>query len=354
MDIREFFTNVLTEQGKLFKPRFFPDEASEIQVFELEETYLQIRLLQMFLKQTRELYKTRYPIVHALFRFSGLEGQVEVNQLVTPLAPGQTRSERLNRVISLNQNLLGPILYRGGSVELLIGLYSAPASDWAERFLNLAQEVSALAMQAQLTTAISIAKPIKASVEGLLGANDIDLKLGLNIDLRPNKWLQPGYLAIIDAPANEIQTIELFVDDGALYTRRGPYDEHDLLLLAVEAYSQRGDWQQLGLGGLWKRLIEIAAMSDSKDAVTERYIQFSGAVMGSEDLSWADRQAICQLAQRRVVGIRKSRTIDFLAGVKAGDADVLEPLMEVSSSDLMRTIPRTKRSVQEMVSVDWL
>jgi hypothetical protein len=84
----------------------------------------------------------------------------------------------LTDIVTLNQTLLGPVLYRGGDLKLMLGLYAVPGEDWAQRFIKVAEGVSQLAMNAPLATAVSMAGIIKTSVENSLGSDGLDLAWG--------------------------------------------------------------------------------------------------------------------------------------------------------------------------------
>jgi hypothetical protein len=85
--------------------------------------------------------------------------------------------------------------------------------------------------------------------------------------------------------------------------------------LAIEVSSQRSDWQALGYGSLWQKLLKTAAEADDIQAVKDSYTTFSGAILASDDLSWSDRSAIVATAQQRIKAIRDARSgADFFDG----------------------------------------
>jgi hypothetical protein len=268
----------------------------------------------MFLKNRRELFKTHYPVVNAQMSFAGLDGDVEVNFIVQPALPTQSDQAALVDVVTLNQTLLGPVLYRGGDLKLMLGLYAVPGEDWAQRFIKVAEGVSQLAMNAPLATAVSLASVVKTSVENSFASDGLDLRLGLDGELQAGNWLKPGYLVMIAAPDNAVNPGSLRVDEGELRDAAGKiYTEHDYLVLAIEVTRQRSDWQSLGYGTVWQKMLKTAADSDDVQAVRDSYTAFSGAILASSDLSWSDRSAIVAAAQQRVKEIRELRSgADFI------------------------------------------
>jgi hypothetical protein len=351
--ISDLFRQALRDERKVLRPYFFPTAQAEPVKLVTEESYLRLRLARMFLKNRRELFKTHYPVVNALMRFAGLDGEVEVNFIVQPQLPANGGGG-LTDIVTLNQTLLGPILYRGGDLKLMIGLYAAPGEDWAQRFIKVAEGVSQLAMNAPLATAISMAGIIKSSVESSLGGNGLDLKLGLDKELTQSAWLTPGHLVMIAAPDETVNASALKVEDGELRAASGSvYTEHDYMVVSIEVSSQRSDWQSLGYGSGWQKLLKTAAEADDIQTVKDSYTTFSGAILASDDLSWSDRSAIVATAQQRIKAIRDARTGgDFFDGMKG-----MEALMEIETLVNAEPVLSTEAPAQtaaELLQSDWI
>ncbi len=359
IDLPALFRKALRDEQKVLRPYFFKDDGARPQDLAAEEVYLRLRLSRMFLKYRRELFQNKYPVVNALMRFSGLEGKVEVNYLAKPELPGENDETKLDDIVTLNQTILGPVLYRGGDLELMLGLYAAPADDWAQRFISLAEGISQLTLNATLSTAISIAGKVKSSVIDSMAGDGLDLKLGLDMELRQNRWLAPGYLVMIAAPEQEIDQSKLSVVDGELLDEGSNiYTRHDYIVLAIEIGEERSDWQSLGYGELWQELLQTAAEADDIKTVEQAYLTFAGAIMASKDLSWNDRKGIVSLAQKRIKAIRDARApVDLFEGLKGLD-DLVEyeaQVQEIIDEDT-GVIPRVGADVsgEDLLQTDWL
>lgn len=354
LDFRQLFRNALRDESQVLRPYFFPDEYADPQKLVAGETYLRLRLARMFLRHRRELFTTQYPVLHALIRFAGLDGQIEVHYVARPELAGNGDPRDLDQVVALDQTLLGPILYRGGDLTLVLGLYAAPADDWAQRFIGLAEGISQMTVNATLTAAVSMASTVKQALENTLGQEGLPLKLGVDQELKENVGLAPGYLVMIAAPEDELDRDELVVEEGELLTRQGRiYREHDYIVLALEVSSNRSDWQALGYGRHWQSLLKTAANADDVERVKEAYLTFAGAIMSSEDLSWADRSAIVTLAQKRVQQIRDARAADdFLSGLRGGEP--LAALMVVEEEEMEEIAAARRKPVTALMATDWL
>lgn len=354
IDLTNLFKKALKDQRKVLRPYFFPAEAADPAALASDETYMRLRLARMFLKDRRVLFQTKYPVVNTAMRFAGPEGPIEVQFVARPDLAGDTTKSRLDEVVALDQTVLGPVLYRGGDLELMLGLYAAPADDWANRFIKLAEGVSQLTLNVPLTTAISMASTIKKSLEDTLSGDGLDLKLGLDMELRENVTLAPGYLVMINAPDAEVDRNSLRVENGELVTADGKvYTAHDYIVLGIEATRQRTDWQTLGYAGAWKKLLTVAAEANDIEQVKTAYLTFNGIIQASDDLSLADRNAIIALAQERVKAIREARAnTDFLDGLK--DLSALEEIDRLINEEAVLPDVPDSISAADLEGTAWL
>ena len=343
---------VVYERSREKYALFLPTE-SETSSPVNEDSYVAIQLTRMFLKHSRELYSTKFPVVHAVFRLAGLDGAVEVNRIVSPVVPGARDARQFDRVLTINQLLLGPTLYRGGAIDLQLGLYASPGEDWAQRFLELAQNVSALAIQSSLAVGASLLRPVKQSIDTIIGANRLDLKVGISTQLEPGAWLRNGHLVVIASPDFPVTGADLQVHDGGLFDASGAYTDRDYIVLEIRVLPNRTDWQYLGLGRHWKQLILTASRAREKKEVEQAYLAFATAVLGNDDLTWTDRQAICSLGKARVVSIREDRSTQFLDGMRsAGDAD--EHLLRVNPGEMALHVASGPSSMKALLETAWV
>ena len=347
----ELFKKALKDERKILRPYFFRSPGADPDRLTNEETYLRLRLSRMYLKDRRVLLQTKYPVVNTAMRFAGQEDRVEVQFVARPDLAGDTNKARLDEIVALDQTVLGPVLYRGGDMELMLGLYAAPADDWAKRFISLAESVSQLSLNAPLATAVSMAGAIKKSLEDSLSGDGLDLKLGLDLELKENVTLTPGYLVMIGAPEKDIDQTSLRVENGELMHGDSVYTDYDYIVLAIEASRTRSDWMALGYGSAWKKLLTVAANVDDLEQVKTEYLKFLGMIQSSDDLSLSDRDAIVIKAQDRVKAIRQQRaSTDFFDGLK--DLGALEEILNADPSLPVNGVPVAPAT--NLMSTDWL
>lgn len=347
MPVRDAFEKLLRSQASVIQPRFIPSQNEVGCSPEPDDAYVEIRLAQMFLKHSRELYTTFYPSLVALARLAGIGGTRETSGLIRPTIPGDPDPAHLDRVLTLNQSILNPTPYRGGSVDLLIGLCSTPANDWSQRFLEFAHEVSTVAMQAPLAAGVSLAAPLKGAIDRIFGTNELQLRLGLNVALEPDGWLKDGHLAIINAPADDSGVADIAIQNGTLCTAVKPYDSHDFILLNIRVRKHHDAWQEGELGVSWRHLIDAITASDLEDVAGKSYQRFAAAVCSSAELTWPDKTRICKIARSRIEEVRAN--VSGHRGRRAVDS-----IATVKPSEMARTPPEHGWDIADALGTEWL
>ncbi|MEJ2751991.1 MAG: hypothetical protein P8169_04835, partial [Chloroflexota bacterium] len=99
-----------------------------------------------------------------------------------------------------------------------------------------------------------------------------------------------------------------------------------------------------------------AGEAQDVQSIKDAYLIFSGAIMSSEDLSWADRTAILQQAQERIKAIREARQaddfFDTLEGMKGVD-DMLE-MEKLFAVPEELTSAETESTPADYLDTDWI
>jgi hypothetical protein len=254
-DFATFFGNLLSKKNQQLSWDWVPDEnvgdGTLIESFAAHESYLIVRLAEMFLKDKRILWRTFYPVVHSFLHHGG-------HEFSEIAGPGQLKdlgSANLDRLVGLAYPLTEPVVYDGSDVDLLIGLYAVPAQDAAKVLLNSLGQLSVLT-GLSIEVAAQVATVVKLGIEGLLQIDGNSLQLGARDTLRPigpkagGKVAKPGYLVAVNTPAGNIEYDKLWVKDGRLCKgdhrdSAKPFSEWDYMLVEIERRETRADWRTL-------------------------------------------------------------------------------------------------------------
>lgn len=223
-----------------------PDSGVEIAV---DQAYFIIRLSEVFLARSRTLWRKFYPVVHAW-------GATEVSQehgLAAPVQLQQVSNAGLDRVVTVNERLIGPTPYRGGDVSLVTGLYAVPGDDAAQALVATVSALTQLVGSA--VPAGNIAKVVTNGVDKLLGLDKTTLRLGICDTFYPGNPLRSGFHVGLGADLAQIDFSRLWLRDGHLMKgpdpfAAQPFEDHNYVMVEVERREVREDWP--GLPGMTK------------------------------------------------------------------------------------------------------
>ena len=223
---------------------------------EPNQSYVVLRLSEMFLRDRRVLWRTMYPVVHAYVEHGGLD----YSEVAGPGQLKELGSANLDRVVGLSYPLTDVIVYDGTDLDLLIGLYAVPSGDAAALLLDSLAKLSAIA-GISVEVAGQVANVVKSGVEGMLQIDGTTLQLGVRDTWRRNppdaadpfptsKTAKAGFFVAMDAPAGRFRFSDLFVHEGRLLAGRSVgtgahFDACDYMLLEIERREERSDWRML-------------------------------------------------------------------------------------------------------------
>jgi hypothetical protein len=269
-----------------------------------DKAYFNVRLAEMFLGTTRELWRKRSPLVHGFVRVG------EDREQHTVAGPGQLQelSDRnLDRVIVLNYLLAGPIPHRGEQLNVLAGLYSVAREDTAAALISTVGTLAGLVGGPTATGAADIAAVVKTGVDSILGLGETKLKLGVNDTFSVSNPLRSGFLVGIAAPTATVDVGKLWIQDGQLKEGNSaaladPYRKHDYFVVYVERQERRPDWP--GVPGLAKYEQQFKAILSSGKKKEELYQalatawpEFHEALVNSPHLTRHDADEIADDVQ---------------------------------------------------------
>jgi hypothetical protein len=222
-----------------------PSQAPAAPSGELEPdtAYLSVFLKSARIVDVRRGLTSFYGAVHSHIRLAHKSGgQAEFNVVTTPSELRDVDARSIDRVIQVNQRLLGPVPYVGGDLEIELGLFSIASGNLVAPYLDLVQTLSEAAGVAYVSSALPFAGPILKAMRLLTSAGpDVTLEIGLATTV-PTPRL--GYCVAIRAPKSTVnlRKLRLDPDDFRLLTSEGPLAEYPYVVLQVTAEPRRSDW----------------------------------------------------------------------------------------------------------------
>lgn len=212
-----------------------------------DESYVRIYLKSMRVVNVRRGLTKFYGAVHSFASFLHASGKsTEFSRLIVPSQLKNVDAKNIDRVITVNKPLAGWTPYRGGDVELEVGLFSIKAVDMADSFLDLLEQIGGLAAVPYISTAIPFIPLMKQGFDLLTGTGDTSI---LEIGLSKNYTsLNTGYFIVMRANQGSISVDDLYVNDTdfkLLYGDGQQVKEYPYMVFQIEASTKRDDWYKI-------------------------------------------------------------------------------------------------------------
>ncbi len=259
-----------------------------------ESAYLSVTVKSARIVNVRQGLAKFYGVVNSFISVPHLSGaNAEFNVITTPAFLKNIDAAHIDRVIQLDQRLLGPIPYRGGQLALEIGLFSIKSVDLAAPYLEVLEAMSKQAGVAFINAALPFAEPLKTGINLLVGGGD---NSPLEIGLASSAWTpETGYFVVMRAPKGSVPVSDLRVG-GTDYRLVGPDNQpvgdYPYMVLKVEASSSRDDW--FNIKELHKPYQELKTNIRGGDyeAAKNSFIFFKRSALTCDDLLFDDAKKL--------------------------------------------------------------
>jgi hypothetical protein len=216
-------------------------------IVEPNASYLSIFLKSARIVNVRSGFTKFYGAVHSLMRLPHRSARMaDFNVITTPVELKNVDSQGIDRVIQIDQRLLGPVPYVDGDLEVEVGLFSVASSNLAAPYLNLLESLSKTAGVSFISAAAPFAAPILEGVKLLTsGTRDAVLEIGLAMSVQK---VRQGLYVAMRAPKSRTALSDLRVDpsDFRLLKQNGePISDYPYFVLEFSASNQRPDWYMI-------------------------------------------------------------------------------------------------------------
>jgi len=261
-----------------------------------DTAYLNVFLKSARVVDVRKGLSNFYGVVHSFIKLAHPSLKTaEFNVVTTPTALKNV-DERVDRVVQINQRLLGPTPYRGGDLEIEVGLFSVPSSSLAGPYLSLLENLSAAAGVSFISTALPFVSLILEGMKLLAGGQDIRLEIGLSMtEPEPRQ----GYCVVVRAPKDALPLTSLYLDpaDFRLLDWNGrSIASYPYLVLEVQAQRNRADWFRIpDLAKPYSRIKEFYREGPGRSEDTDAALQmFRRVARTCDDLIIEDANKVAK------------------------------------------------------------
>jgi hypothetical protein len=276
------------------------------------QTYLELRCRQMFLQYEREGWREFNPLGSFLveFLFAGAKHTV-------PFVLGPERLEGApkvkddTRIEYQNIRVAGPFPYAGDDLRLFAGLFRMETGNWAKQALSLLETVAKAFDATKLTSYLNIATPLVNGLQGLLGMDEVELRMGVDRayteppkdavpDARSHGALRPAFEVLLNLASDQVsedQRRNFWVRDGRLcYGQdQGALQEYrgaDFLLVEISSHSTRGDYTTFDFHTSDWAMVEEHLVNGREDDAWQRFRLLATNLVQCDDLVPPHREAL--------------------------------------------------------------
>ncbi|NNE54281.1 MAG: hypothetical protein HKN30_17990 [Sulfitobacter sp.] len=212
------------------------------------QVYLEVYVESFRLKRARKFATRFHGMIYSFFTLAraGMPS-AEVASLSKPNKLAELDPDNLDRVITVEQQVMGRVPWRGGVLKIELGLFSIKSGNLLSPVLDY---VTRVGMQGGISFLGQVKPFLPLITEGLdliAGqTKDVEIEVALDTDMNPETT---QYLAIVAVPKSEIDTADLSLDptDFQLLHKGRPLDEAYCVisLRASETKPDYGDIPEL-------------------------------------------------------------------------------------------------------------
>jgi hypothetical protein len=282
-----------------------------------DEDYVVLRMNEMWLVESRKLWRKQYPMLHAFVKY----GETALHDVVGPGQLSSLGDRNLDKMAAFNHLIAGPLPHRGFELCALVGLYAIPGEDGARALVEVVGNLAALTGAGALAGAV--VGVVKDSVDKVLSLDGTKLQIGVENTWAANIPLRSGYYLGIDAAEGGLTLDSLWLDaDRRLHVGRDPiqgklFDSNDYMVLAVERHTTNPVWGTIPEVAAAEADIESImksskSLDDKKAALNDAFPRFRSALAAAPSLTVKDGALIAvAVADKLVERLKAEAGIDF-------------------------------------------
>jgi hypothetical protein len=280
--------------------------------------YISVLLRSARIVNVRRGWNKFYPVVHSYISLPHLDGKrAEFQTVTSPSKLLEFDASHIDRVININHRLLGPTPYRGGDLNLEIGLFSVKSDDLAKPFLSLLETMAGAAGVSYMSVAMPFVAPLKKGLESLTESNNINLEIGLSTSFGTP---QTGYFFVARTEREKLNPKNITVSDDfrLVDDTGGGFKDFPYLIFSVEASESRDDWFLIPEISIAYKEIQETIRKGKRTQLEEVVAFFRRTVLTSPDL-------LLRHAQQLVKSVEDDVSIQMPASMTSAVARELRP-----------------------------
>jgi hypothetical protein len=264
-----------------------------------EGSYVEIRMKSLHIPYQAIMIQTYFGTVHSFISLPSLSGgRAKFSLVTTPTDLQNVNAQGLSRVRQADIPLLGNVPYRGGDINIEMGLFSVVASDLLAPFLKIVENISNTAGVSVINQAIPFVQPIESAIYHLLGySNGNKLEVGIKTSL-----CKEGYLVIVAEEETDDFFSSLSLRPNWKLFRGGEELKCAYLVLTVKARPDRPNWMEIpDVYKAYDTLRTILKTTNQKDTIMKAFETFKKEALFSPELLKSDARVLVERIQKTEV-----------------------------------------------------
>lgn len=260
-----------------------------------QESYFEIRLKQIYLRDKREYWREFRPFSTFV---TGFVHDGKVREMPFVVGPEQLGEQAAtlggDAVEYLNLRVAGPYPYEGDDLRLFSALSRLEANNWAVQALTLLETVAKAFDASKVTHYLEIAAPLVKGIEGFFGMQNVELRLGMQQvyeqpvgrgGVRPNT-LRARHEVLLNVPDHTLDGAarqQFWVKEGRLFVGERaqtvqPYRDADFLLFEIRPLRDRGDYTTFDFHTVnWRDTLK--ALWDGSEQLARQKLRLTAAAL---------------------------------------------------------------------------
>jgi hypothetical protein len=266
-----------------------------------DQCYVELRIASLRIPRSRKFTSKLYGVIHAFTTLSRIAAKdVQFANVRAPDNLANIDPDNAYKAVMVDKVVMGPAAWRGGNLDIEIGLFSVVTSDMAGPFVDLMTDLAQVASASFATAAAPFVPTIKKGVQllaGKVGSASLEVGISRTLD-KP----ATGFYAVIgaDKAGYDMSGLSVDANDYRLMRSGKPVEDVAYLVYRLSTSKQRPDFGNIPeLAQGYSDL--LAKLRDGREApARDALAAFTRLALTSPDLIEADADALVDKASKLV------------------------------------------------------
>jgi len=234
-----------------------------------DSAYFEIRLLEMYLRNARELLAEYRPIAVSLTECRYDKKPLCLPFVVSNALLGAIADHVRDEPVTFsNTRLAGPLPYQGDDIGSFVGLCRVKKHDLLEEAFSVIENVAG-AVSLDIGSQLDVVKQVTDGLSKLLGKREaMQMQVGQHTSIDPSELdgVCDRYFILINADEAVVRAADLMVDKDSLMKKSNnkvtAYRDHDYCLARLSFRPRRSDYRSLEFPKFYDRAMTL--LTDGK------------------------------------------------------------------------------------------